>query len=387
MADGDRSLSIETVDTLAAVAASDWDACAGSENPFVAHAFLSAVEESGSACAQTGWQPHHLIARDASGTLVGAVPMYAKGHSYGEYVFDHSWADAYRRAGGRYYPKLQICVPFTPVPGPRLLVRPGPLADCVREALAAALSDLPKRLNVSSLHATFCTAQEAAVLGDAGFILRRGFQFHWTNRGYADFEAFLAELSHGRRKSIRKERREVSQLGVELVRLTGAAIGAEHWDAFYEFYISTSDRKWGSPYLTREFFDLLGARMADKVLLVMARKDGNWVAGALNLIGADTLYGRNWGCAGEFKHLHFEACYYQAIDFAIERGLARVEAGAQGEHKLQRGYMPVATWSAHKLRDAGFDKAVRDFCANEAQAVEAHCAELTAAGPFKTVCP
>lgn len=387
MADGDRNLSLETIEGLDAVAAAEWDACAGADNPFVSHAFLRAIEESGSASAETGWQPHHLIARDAAGTLVGAVPMYAKGHSYGEYVFDHSWADAYRRAGGRYYPKLQVCVPFTPVPGPRLLVRPGPLAEGVREALAASMADLPKRLNVSSLHATFCTEEEAGVFADAGFILRRGFQFHWTNRGYADFEAFLAELSHSRRKSIRKERREVAQMVVELVRLTGDAILPEHWDAFFEFYISTSDRKWGSPYLTREFFDMLGARMADKVLLVMARKDGRWVAGALNLIGSDTLYGRNWGCAGDFKHLHFEACYYQALDFAIERKLARVEAGAQGEHKLQRGYMPVPTWSAHRLRDAGFDKAVRDFCANEAQAVEAHCRELAASGPFKSAGP
>jgi len=383
MADGASALSLETLDTLADIDAAAWDACAGADNPFLSHAFLLAAERSGSATAETGWQAHHLVARDANGSLVGAVPLYAKGHSYGEYVFDHSWADAYRRAGGRYYPKLQACVPFTPVPGPRLLVCPGPLENAVREALATTLGELPQRLGVSSLHVTFCTKDEAEIFEDAGFVVRRGFQFHWENRGYKDFEAFLAALSHSRRKSIRKERREVATLGVELVRLTGDAIAPEHWDAFFEFYIATSDRKWGSPYLTRDFFDRLGAAMADKILLVMARKDGAWVAGALNLIGTDTLYGRNWGCAGDFKFLHFETCYYQALDFAIERGLARVEAGAQGEHKLQRGYLPVATYSAHRMRDPGFDKAVRDFCRNEAEAVEAHCQELAANGPFK----
>ena len=384
MPDGDPTLTLETVDSLAGIAAADWDACAGTDNPFVCHAFLLAIEESGSATAETGWGPQHLIARDAAGALVGAVPMYLKGHSYGEYVFDHSWAEGYRRAGGRYYPKLQACVPFTPVPGPRLLAKPGPLAERVREALASTLTGLPKRLGVSSLHLTFCTKDEAELMEDAGCVIRRGYQFHWQNRGYADFTAFLAEMSHSRRKSIRKERREVADQNVELVRLTGGDIGRAHWDAFFDFYISTSDRKWGSPYLTRDFFDRLGATMADKVLLVMARKSGEWVAGALNLIGADTLYGRNWGCSGDFKFLHFETCYYQAIDFAIERGLARVEAGAQGEHKLQRGYMPVPTWSAHAMRDPGFHKAVADFCRHEAEAVDEHRAALAAEGPFKT---
>jgi uncharacterized protein len=385
MPDGDPTLTLETVESLAGIAAADWDACAGADNPFVSHAFLLAIEESGSATADTGWGPQHLIARDASGALVGAVPMYLKGHSYGEYVFDHSWAEGYRRAGGRYYPKLQACVPFTPVPGPRLLSRPGPFAERVREAMASTLTGLPKRLGVSSLHLTFCTKDEAELMEDAGCVIRHGFQFHWTNRGYGDFDAFLAELSHSRRKSIRKERREVAEQNVELVRLTGGDIKREHWDAFFEFYISTSDRKWGSPYLTRDFFDRLGATMADKVLLVMARKSGDWVAGALNLIGSDTLYGRNWGCSGDFKFLHFETCYYQALDFAIERKIARVEAGAQGEHKLQRGYMPVPTWSAHAMREAGFQTAVRDFCKHEAEAVAAHIVALSSEGPFKTL--
>jgi len=384
MADGDRALTIETVESIGAIEAADWDACAGADNPFVSHAFLHAVEASGSAAPDTGWGPRHLVARDAAGTLVGAVPMYLKGHSYGEYVFDHAWAEAYRRAGGRYYPKLQACVPFTPVPGPRLLARPGPDADAVRDALARTFAGLPQRMKVSSAHLTFCTQAEAETLEDAGCILRRGFQFHWENRDYRDFEAFLADLSHGRRKAIRRERRAVAEQGIELVPLTGADIRAEHWDAFFGFYIATSDRKWGSPYLTREFFDRLGAAMAGRVLLVLARKDGDWIAGALNLIGSDTLYGRNWGSNGEHPFLHFEACYYQALDFAIARGLKRVEAGAQGEHKLQRGYLPVPTWSAHVLREAGFTQAVRDFCRRETEAVEEHCAALAAEGPFKT---
>jgi predicted N-acyltransferase len=384
MPDGAPSLTIETVDGLAGVSAAEWDACAGGDNPFLSHAFLDAVERSGSATAETGWGPRHLLARDAGGALLGAVPMYLKGHSYGEYVFDHSWAEAYRRAGGRYYPKLQACVPFTPVPGPRLLARPGPFAEAVRAALAETLAGLPKRLGVSSLHVTFCRADEAEMFEAAGMVLRQGHQFHWENRGYADFEGFLAELSHGRRKSIRKERREVEAQGIEHVRLTGSEIAAEHWDAFFGFYISTSDRKWGSPYLTREFFDLLGARMADRVLLVMARREGRWIAGALNLVGTDTLYGRNWGCSEDHRFLHFETCYYQAIEFAIERGLARVEAGAQGEHKLQRGYMPVPTWSAHAMREEGFRTAVAEFCKREAAAVREHIAALAAEGPFRS---
>jgi len=384
MADGDRTLTIETVESIAAIDAADWDSCAGADNPFVSHAFLDAVEASGSATADTGWGPRHLVARDATGTLVGAVPMYLKGHSYGEYVFDHAWAEAYRRAGGRYYPKLQACVPFTPVPGPRLLARPGAGAAAVRDALARTFAGLPGRLKVSSAHLTFCTQDEAETLEDAGCILRRGFQFHWENRGYRDFEAFLGELTHSRRKAIRRERRAVAEQGIELVPLTGGDIRAEHWDAFFGFYIATSDRKWGSPYLTREFFDRLAAAMASRVLLVLARKDGDWIAGALNLLGTDTLYGRNWGSSGEHPFLHFEACYYQALEFAIARGLKRVEAGAQGEHKLQRGYLPVPTWSAHVLREPGFTQAVRDFCRRESEAVEEHCAALAAEGPFKT---
>jgi uncharacterized protein len=383
MPDGAPTLKIDTVESLANVAPAEWDACAGGDNPFLGHAFLSALEESGSVGPRTGWTAHHLIARDETGALAGVVPLYAKSHSQGEYVFDHSWAQAYQNAGGRYYPKLQACVPFTPVPGARLLARPGPDRGAVREGLAQALAALPRATGVSSLHVTFCDEADAELLADNGFALRRGVQFHWENRGYASFEDFLATLSHSRRKAIRRERRDVASTGVEFVDLTGGDLTREHWDAFFEFYISTSDRKWGNPYLTRRFFDLLHDRLADRVLLVLGRKDGDWVCGAFNLIGTDTLYGRNWGASVDLPFLHFEACYYRALDFAIQRGLKRVEAGAQGEHKLQRGYMPVSTWSAHALRDPGFEKAVREFCRAEDEAMQEHIAALCAEGPYK----
>ncbi len=383
MPDGALTLKIDAVESLAAIAPAEWDACAGTENPFLGHAFLSALEDSGSVGPRTGWAAHHLIARDDAGTLVGAVPLYAKSHSQGEYVFDHSWAQAYQNAGGRYYPKLQACVPFTPVPGARLLARPGPDRDAVREGLAQTLAGLPRTSGVSSLHVTFCDQSDAELLAENGFALRRGVQFHWENRGYGSFDDFLGALSHSRRKAIKRERRDIAATGIEFVALTGGDLLREHWSAFFAFYISTSDRKWGNPYLTRRFFDLLHDRLADKVLLILGRKDGEWVCGALNLIGADTLYGRNWGASVELPFLHFEACYYQALDFAIQRGLKRVEAGAQGEHKLQRGYLPVSTWSAHALRDPGFEKAVRDFCRAEDDAMREHIAALEAEGPYK----
>lgn len=383
MPDGAPTLKIDAVESLAAIAPAEWDACAGDANPFLSHAFLSALEDSGSVGPRTGWAVHHLIARDEAGALAGAVPLYAKSHSQGEYVFDHSWAQAYQNAGGRYYPKLQACVPFTPVPGPRLLARPGPDQGAVREGLARTLAELPRTTGVSSLHVTFCDESDAEILAENGFALRRGVQFHWENRGYGDFDDFLGALSHSRRKAIKRERRDIAATGIEFVALTGDDLLREHWSAFFAFYISTSDRKWGNPYLTRRFFDLLHDRMADKVLLILGRKDGEWVCGALNLIGADTLYGRNWGASVDLPFLHFEACYYQALDFAIRRGLRRVEAGAQGEHKLQRGYMPVSTWSAHALRDPGFEKAVREFCGAEDAAMREHIAELEAQGPYK----
>ena len=383
MPDGGDAITVRIVERISDVAAADWDACAGSDNPFVSHAFLEALEASRSAVAQTGWAPRHVVAEDAESRIVGVVPMYLKSHSYGEYVFDHGWADAYRRAGGRYYPKLQVSVPFTPVPGPRLLVRPGADAAGVRAALVEALAAIAERLGVSSLHVTFCSAHETALFEAAGWLIRHGRQFHWRNGGYRNFDDFLAALSHSRRKAIRKERREVAAQGLEIDALTGPDIEPRHWDAFFEFYIATSDRKWGSPYLTRDFFHRLGAAMADRVLLILPRRGTEYVAGALNLIGRDTLYGRNWGSHGDFPFLHFEACYYQAIEFAIARGLATVEAGAQGEHKIQRGYLPVPTYSAHWIADAGFRKAVASFLERETEMVECEISDLAEHSPFK----
>jgi len=380
--DGSGRLSVKVVERLSKIRAADWDECAGSDNPFVSHAFLDALEESNSACAETGWLPQHLALEDGNGKLLGAAPMYLKSHSYGEYVFDHGWAEAYERAGGRYYPKLQVAVPFTPVTGNRLLIRPGAPADAAR-LLAAAMVEIAKRAKVSSLHVTFPTKVEYDLFAEAGFLQRLGRQFHWENQGYKSFDDFLGALNARKRKQIKRERREAND-GVEIETLNGAAIKARHWDAFFRFYTSTSDKKWGAAYLTREFFDLLGQRMGERVVLVMAKMAGRYVAGALNLMGGDTLYGRNWGCLSEVPFLHFEACYYRAIDFAIARGLKRVEAGAQGSHKIQRGYLPVPTYSAHWIRDPGFAKAVEDFLKRERRAVENEMEELEQVlSPFK----
>jgi predicted N-acyltransferase len=371
--DGSRGpLAIEVVDKLADIEAAAWASCAGSANPFVGYTFLKLLEDSKSVGGKSGWSARHLVARDEAGTLVGAVPMYLKAHSYGEYIFDQGWAQAYERAGGRYYPKLLVAVPFTPVTGPRLLVRPdGP--EGTAEALAEALEQIATDGGLSSLP----TEDEYRRLGARGWLQRLGVQFHWENRGYQSFEDFLGALSSRKRKAIRKERREVAESGVELHTFTGAALKEEHWDAFYEFYQATSDRKWGWAYLTREFFHLLGERMADQVVLVMAKDGRHWVAGALNLLGADTLYGRNWGSRGDYKMLHFEACYYRALDFAIERGLARVEAGAQGQHKIQRGYLPTPTYSAHYITNPSLRRAIADHLKSERRAV-AHEIELLA---------
>jgi predicted N-acyltransferase len=383
--DGDQQLTVETVAAIDAVDAAAWDACAGGVNPFVGHTFLAALETSRSVGGRSGWQPMHVVARVGE-RVVGVVPMYAKAHSYGEYVFDHGWAQAYERAGGRYYPKLQVAVPFTPVPGPRLLVRPD-APDGTREALVAALAEIARRRRVSSLHVTFCTEEDKAAFAEAGWLIRQGFQFHWDNAGYQSFDAFLDRLSHGRRKAIRRERRAVAEQGIALEVVSGADLTRRHWDTFFDFYIATSERKWGDPYLTREFFDVLGSTMGERVALVLASREGKWIGGALNLIGADALYGRNWGCRGDYPFLHFEACYYQAIDFAIARGLARVEAGAQGEHKLGRGYLPRATWSAHFIPDANFRAAVEDFLRRETHAIRHEMTALMADSPFKQAAP
>src|SRR6185437_1990777 len=341
MADAD-SLTLRLIDRIGRVSEAAWNECAGSDNPFVSHAFLKALEDSRSVGGRSGWQPRHAVLEDRAGRLLGAVPLYLKSHSYGEYVFDHGWAAAYERAGGRYYPKLQSAVPFTPVTGPRLLLHPEAGTDAA-DLLIAAMVEVARRRKVSSLHVTFPTETDWQRFGAAGFLQRLGQQFHWENAGYASFDEFLEALTSRKRKQIRRERRDALADGIEIETLTGSAIEERHWDTFFRFYISTSDRKWGSPYLTREFFSLLGARMAEKVVLVMAKKGGRYVAGALNLRGTNTLYGRNWGCAGDIPFLHFEACYYRAIDFAIAHGLKRVEAGAQGEHKIQRGYLPCPT--------------------------------------------
>ncbi|GGF17839.1 hypothetical protein GCM10011611_24620 [Aliidongia dinghuensis] len=383
--DGGDRFTLRVVDKLGGIDAAAWDACAGADNPFVSHGFLSALEESRSASARTGWLPQHLLLEDAVGRLVGAVPLYLKSHSWGEYVFDQSWADAYERAGGEYYPKLQAAVPFTPVPGPRLLVRPDAPAGAA-DLLIDGLVEVAKRHKVSSLHVTFPKEADWQRLGDAGFLQRVGQQFHWMNEGYASFEDFLGRLSSRKRKSIRKERQAALAGGIGLRTLVGAEITPRHWDAFHRFYLSTVDRKWGGAYLTREFFELLPSRLGEKIVLVVAEHDGRTIAGALNLRGTDTLYGRNWGADGDYPFLHFEACYYRAIDFAIEHGLARVEAGAQGTHKIQRGYLPAETYSAHWIRDPGFRQAIAHFLDRERPAVRAEMAELAELSPFRQGC-
>ena len=381
MPDGSPALSLTLHGTIAEIPAADWDACAGVGNPFVGHAFLSAVEDSGSAGPRTGWLPRHAALRDAADTLLAVAPMYAKSHSYGEYVFDHGWAHALERAGGSYYPKLQIAIPFSPVPGPRLLIRPG--AGVAPAALGRALAQAGAELDVSSVHVTFCSESEWNALGRIGWLQRLGMQFHWHNQGYRDFEDFLDALSSRKRKVLRRERRDANAAGLTFQALSGGDLRERHWDAFYGFYTSTVDRKWGSAYLTREFFSLLGERLGDRVVLMLAENAGVPVAGALNLAGDDALYGRNWGCRGDWPFLHFELCYYRAIEWAIAHGLARVEAGAQGRHKIQRGYVPCATYSAHWIAHEGLRRAVAGFLDQERPEIRAEMAALAEDSPFR----
>ncbi len=379
------SIALRLHHTLAEIPAQDWDACAGAGDPFTTHRFLLALEQSGSVGAGTGWAPQYLSAwRD--GRMIACAPCYAKSHSQGEYVFDHAWADAWARAGGSYYPKLQVAVPFTPVPGRRFLTLPGHEAEG-RAALLDGLIEVAQGNRLSSAHVTFCTETEASAGAEAGLIHRIGEQFHWHNRDYADFDAFLGALSSRKRKNIRRERRVAQGFGGEILTLTGAEITPEHMAAFWEFYQDTGARKWGRPYLTRAFFDLAQARLADDMLLVMARRGGRWVAGAMNFIGADALFGRWWGAVEHHSCLHFELCYYQAIDWAIAHRLSRVEAGAQGEHKIARGYLPVATHSLHWIADPGFRAAVAEFVEAEARAVGEDMEILTRMGPFRTSLP
>ena len=384
------ALTARVVTAMREIEAARWDACAAAStdpatethNPFVSHAFLAALEEAGCVDGRSGWSSAHLAVERGS-DLVGFAPCYLKTHSQGEYVFDHGWADAYERAGGRYYPKLQVSVPFTPVTGPRLLVVPGADALEARAGLVAGLRALRAQTKASSIHLTFLEEADAAAAEAAGMLARIDQQFHWHNDGYATFEDFLSALASRKRKAIRRERRDALGPGIEVVQLVGSDITEAHWDAFFGFYEDTGSRKWGRPYLNRRFFSALGARMADRVLLVMARRDGRWIAGALNLIGDRALYGRNWGCVEDHPFLHFEVCYYQAIDFAIARGLSRVEAGAQGEHKLARGYRPALTRSAHDIADPSLRRAVAQFLAREQDYVAGAVEALDAAGPFR----
>ncbi|MFG1358250.1 GNAT family N-acetyltransferase [Xanthobacter pseudotagetidis] len=377
--------SIRVLTALSQIAPEDWDACAAGgaarPEPFLSHAFLSALEEAGCASARTGWMPQHLVVDGADG-IAAVAPCYLKSHSQGEYVFDHGWADAFERAGGDYYPKLQLAVPFTPVTGRRLLTR-DPGDEGSRAALAAGIAELMRLREASSAHVTFATEGEWEELARQGFLQRTDRQFQWLNQGYGSYDDFLAALASRKRKTLRKERREALEGGITIEWLTGADITQAAWDAFFAFYQDTGARKWGRPYLNRRFFSLVGARMADAVLLVMAKRAGRYIAGALNFIGPDALYGRYWGAIEEHPFLHFEVCYHQAIDFAIARGLARVEAGAQGEHKLARGYLPATTFSAHLIAHPGLRRAVAQFLEQERTAVAEDAAILTDLGPFR----
>ncbi|NRB19422.1 MAG: N-acetyltransferase [Rhodobacteraceae bacterium] len=382
-------IEIQLLGSLAQIAADEWDACAcpeaadggRSNDPFTTHRFLSALEDSGSVGPGTGWQPQYLTAY-LDGALIGCAPMYAKSHSQGEYIFDHNWAQAFEQAGGRYYPKLQMAVPFTPVTGRRLLVRPGYQA-VGQSALLQGAVQLAANNKLSSLHVTFCTEEEARAGEQMGLMPRLTQQFHWLNQDYQDFDGFLASLSSRKRKNIRKERAQAQGFGGEIEVFSGADLRPEHWDAFWQFYQDTGARKWGTPYLTRAFFDIAQDSLADDMALILARRDGRYVAGALNFIGRDTLYGRYWGCSEQHPCLHFELCYYQAMDLAIAMGLARIEAGAQGEHKLARGYLPTQTHSLHWLGDPGFADAVARYLEAERVAIEEEIEILTDYGPFK----
>jgi len=403
-------LTLRVTNSIGEVAAEAWDACANPSwpdggngaaapcsstadaqhsalgdryNPFISHEFLSALEFSQSVRARAGWQPMHLIAEDARGEIVGVVPCYVKSHSRGEYVFDHGWAEAYERAGGSYYPKLQVSVPFTPATGRRLLVRAGPQAEAVRAHLVDALADVCRRCSASSVHVTFPTEAEWELMGTRGFLKRTHQQFHWENAGYADFDAFLAALASRKRKTIRRERADALAAGISVHWLTGTELTESVWDAFFAFYMETGSRKWGRPYLTREFYSLVGEKMRDRILLVMAKRNHRWIAGAINFIGSDTLFGRHWGAIEHHPFLHFELCYYQAIQYAIEHKLARVEAGAQGEHKISRGYVPTTTYSAHYIVDPALRRAIEDFLRRERAYVAAAGAELAEAAPFR----
>ncbi|HTC02054.1 MAG TPA: GNAT family N-acetyltransferase [Xanthobacteraceae bacterium] len=394
-------LRVHAVGAIGQVPAAEWDACANPTscaatvaeaqridqenvyNPFISHDFLSALEESGSVGGRSGWQAQHLIVKTADGAPLATAPCYVKSHSRGEYVFDRGWAEAYERAGGSYYPKLQVAVPFTPATGRRLLVKPGPHADIARQTVAAGLIELCRLDEASGVHVTFATEPEFKFLGERGFLQRTDQQFHWENSGYATFDDFLAALSARKRKTIRRERRDALANGVTVHWLTGSELTEAAWDAFFDFYMETGSRKWGRPYLTREFYSLAGDKMRDRIVLMMAKRAGRWIAGAINFIGSHTLFGRHWGAIEHHPFLHFELCYYQAIDFAIAHKLSTVEAGAQGEHKIARGYMPKTTHSAHYIADPALRRAIAEYLVRERAYIAAAGTEMAAMAPYR----
>ena len=386
MSDG-QNITIRVKDAMSDIAPAAWDACANPDaaryNPFLSHAFLHALEASGCVGARTGWLPQHLVIEDDRGGLVGAMPLYLKSHSRGEYVFDQGWADAYERAGGRYYPKLQSSIPFTPVTGKRLLTTGGADAPRIEEALLNGAMQLVGLHKASSLHLTFLREEEWTLHGGEKLLQRTDQQFHWLNAGYASFEDFLGALASRKRKALKKERREALSSGITIEHMPGVALTEADWDAFFDFYQDTGDRKWGTPYLNRKFFSLVGQTMPERILLIVCRRAGRMIAGALNFIGGDTLYGRYWGAIEHHPFLHFETCYYQAIDYAITHGLARVEAGAQGEHKLARGYLPHTTYSLHYLAHSGLRRAVAAYLEHERCAIAEEARLLTDLAPFK----
>ena len=373
---------IKTIQSLSEIREADWNACLTTDHPFVTYQFLKALEESGSVCAESGWMPYHLVL-ELNEQIAGVAPMYVKGHSQGEYVFDHSWAHAYERAGGKYYPKLQLSVPFSPVTGPRLLVPEGPERKTRQRLLLQGAKQVATKLNLSSVHVTFLETAERDLMEAEGFLIRTGEQFHWVNEGYGSFDDFLAQLSSRKRKAIKKERKGAMENDLEFEIVSGNDIRETHWDAFFNFYMDTGSRKWGTPYLNRKFFSLLGESLGEAVVLFMVKRAGKYIAGALNLKSRDCLYGRYWGCIEDHRFLHFETCYYRAIDYAIEHGIKRVEAGAQGPHKLARGYLPTKTHSAHWLRDPGFHDAVADFLRAESREVDAEINYLAQHSPFR----
>ncbi len=381
----DEQVVAEVVASIDEIPARDWNRLAGDANPFLRHEFLAALERHDCVSPDSGWQPQHIVVRRGD-TPIAAAPLYLKGHSYGEFVFDWSWADAYERAGGRYYPKLLSAIPFTPVPGPRMLCGAAPDPGA-REALAEAALELARRHRVSSLHWLFLGEADARALGAAGHLERTGCQFHWHNPGYRDFQDYLDALTSKRRKQVRKERREAAAAPVEVITLPGSEVREGDWHAYHRLYASTYDRKWGYPSLTPEFFCEIGHTMGDAVVLVLARREGRTVAGAHLLRGSDALFGRNWGCTEHHRALHFEMCYYRGIELCIGAGLARFEAGAQGEHKMMRGFLPVETRSAHWIADRGFRSAIADFLERERPGNAAYITEMATHSPFRAAAP